>query len=90
MLDSAQKQNLREALIEYLAKRSTAKFSISNITRNLARERMVDFVFSEADIAEALAVLNGLGFVRETMPKLGSVREYQVTSDGVLFHERNG
>lgn len=88
MLDSAQKQTLREAVVEYLANRSTMKFSVAALTRGVSKARLVDFPFSEADIAEVLAVLSGFGFVKEIMPKLGSIREYQITSDGVVFHER--
>lgn len=89
MLDNAQKQALREGLIEYLAERSQMTFTVSILKRNLTKVKFVDFPVSEADIAEALAVLTGLGFTRELMPKLGSIREYQITPDGTLFHERN-
>ncbi len=89
MLNNAQKQNLREVLVEYLATRSQMAFNVSTLTRNLSKIKHLDFPFSEADIAEALAVLTGLGFTRELMPKLGSIREYQITPDGTLFHERN-
>ena len=90
MLDNAQKQYLREAVIEYLAKRSTMSFNVSAVSRGIVRGSLVDFPFSEADIAEALAVLEGLGFVKVIMPRLGSIKEYRITSDGVLFYERSG
>lgn len=90
MLDNAQKQYLRESVIEYLAKRSTMSFSVTSVHRGISRSKLVDFPVSEADIAEALAILDGLGFVRSMLPRLGSIKEYQITSDGVLFYERSG
>ena len=87
-LDNAEKQKLREAVIEYLAKRSTMRFGVSAMTRGVKKAQYVDFPISEADIAEALAVLVGFGFVKEILPKLGSIRDYQITSDGVVFYER--
>lgn len=89
MLDNAQKQSLRETVVEYLAKRPTAKFTISAMCRNLTRAQMVDFPFSEADVAEVLALLEGFGYTQKLRPPLGSIPEHQITSQGVLFHERN-
>ncbi|HMO51901.1 MAG TPA: hypothetical protein PKE26_11010 [Kiritimatiellia bacterium] len=90
MLDNAAKQSLRESLIEYLAGKPDYSFSVSTLTRSIKKRNLVDFPFSEADTAEALALLSGLGLVKDIMPKLGSIKEYQATADGVLFHERNG
>jgi hypothetical protein len=88
MLDNAQKQYLREALVEYLAKRVGYSFNVSTLTRAVVKNGLVDFPISEADLAEALAVTTGLGFTAEIMPKLGSIREYHITPDGTLFYER--
>lgn len=87
-MTNEEKQQLREAVIEYLAKRPAAKFTVSTITRMVSKRGLIDFDVTEQDVAEALAVLEGYAFVSADYPKFGSVKQYQATSEGVMFHER--
>lgn len=89
MLNPEQKQRLREAVVEYLAGRPTMSFKISSIHRMIYKNQLVDFAYSEDDIAETLALLEGFEYVKQHHPPLGSIPEFQITAQGVLFHERN-
>ena len=89
MLDNAQKQSLREATVKYLAGKPTMKFGISSLKWMIEKNKLADFPFSEADLAESLALLEGFSYVKQLPPPLGSIPEFQITSQGVLFHERN-
>lgn len=89
MLDNEQKQQLREAAVEYLAGRQSMRFTIRAIHRMLIKNKLVDFPISEADVAETLALLEGFQYVKQHQPPLGSIPEFQITHQGVLFHERN-
>lgn len=85
MPTNADKQILREMALKYLAERSAKKFELAALYA-LLRLRGV---YTESDLAEALAVLEGLGFVSKIKPRLGSIPEYTATAEGVIFHEQS-
>lgn len=84
-----QKQELREAALEYLAERPTMSFSVAAITRGIRRRELVDFKYDDEDTSEAIAVLLGFSFVQVIHSKLGGSREYQATAEGIVYHEQN-
>lgn len=84
-----QKQYLREAALGYLAGKPTMDFELCPMHALMRKRRVCDFDFSESDLAEALAVLEGFGFVSKIKPRLGSVPRYKATAEGVIFHEQS-
>jgi len=89
LIINAQKQFLREAALGYLADKPTMAFELVPLATLLRKRRLCDFDFTESDLAEALAVLEGFGFVSKTKPRLGSVPLYRATAEGVVFHEQS-
>lgn len=89
MLKNDQKQYLREATLKYMSERPTMGLELGPLYTFMRKKPAVDFEFSESDLAEALAVLVGLGFVSQRKPRLGSVPVYQATAEGVIFHEQS-
>ncbi len=85
----SEKQYLREAALKYLAEKPTQSFELCPLHALMRRRKVCDFDFSEADLAEALAVLEGFGFVSRKRPRLGSVPFYAATAEGVIFHEQS-
>lgn len=87
MLSKDQKSAMRDAVIEFLAMRSSTSHRVSTIFKDVSKS--VDFQVEDFDIAESLAVLCGLGLVREVKPWGQAVKEYQITDDGArLRYER--
>jgi len=82
------KEQIREALICHLADRAAHKFSIETLTRRIRREGTVDGDFDESHVADALAVLEGFGLVKHINRPLSGLVDYQSTSEGVTFRER--
>jgi hypothetical protein len=89
MLSRDQKKNLQEAIIDFLATRHPNGFPVSFLAGTNGVTRLVDFKFEDFDIAEALAVLCGLGLVQERRAWGSALKEYQITDDGAkLRYER--
>ncbi len=83
------REQLREAVLCFLADRPAHKFGVEEITRRILRDCSVDGEFDESHVADALAVLEGYGLVRRVDRKLSGLVDFQATSEGVVFRERN-
>jgi hypothetical protein len=79
---------LRTAVLEYLAARPANAFDAEMIRRGIHRTSLIDFEANAEETSEALAFLRGGDFIRTTPHMLGATLSYQVTSAGVLAHER--
>ena len=90
MLSKDQKKTLQEAVLEFLAVRHNQGFPVSYLASHNGIGRLVDFKYEDFDVAEALAVLCGLGLVKESRAWGSSLKEYTITDDGAkLRYERN-
>jgi len=85
MLSRDQKKSLQEAVLEFMAARHKQTFIVSFLASQNGVGRLVDFKFEDVDVAEAIAVLCGLGLVRETRPWGSAVKDYQITDDGAKW-----
>lgn len=88
--DPQAKSQLRRAILRHLyAHQATAPHPISAIAIHIREARLSPTPFTEQDIAENLHMLQGLGLVQDQLDPLGATRSWQLTSNGILFHERN-
>lgn len=83
------KEQLRTALVVFLADRPTARFSVQELTRRIRAQNAVDVPFEESHVADALALLDGFGLVQKVNRPLSGLYDYQITSEGVVFKEKN-
>ena len=88
-MTNEQKQILREAAITILADNPARAFTSAELERRIRQRQMADGQWNEADLREALALLEGLGFVAKAHAPLGYSLQFQATAQGVLFRERN-
>ncbi|MDF3129246.1 hypothetical protein P0Y35_08570 [Kiritimatiellaeota bacterium B1221] len=81
-------EEIRKTVLEYLALRPTGAFELSQITRMINMRGMLDIELEEKQVDEALVFLLGMDFVSVQHGGLGSSKHWQVTSPGILYHER--
>jgi hypothetical protein len=84
-----QREYLRRAVLQTLAARQTAEFTIPAIMERCT-DRLPDVTFDEIDTNEACAFLEGLNLIRKIESELGGFTvKWQCTTQGMLFCERN-
>jgi hypothetical protein len=88
-LNTETREQIRNAIVAFLGDRPTRSFSVSELTRKRDLRQAVDAEFDESHVKDALAVLMGFGLVQEVPRKLAGLSDYQITSEGVIFRERN-
>lgn len=79
-----EKLELRELVREHLADRPRLALAAEDLHRPLSRKIHCTI----PEIEDALALLVSLQQVETVIPKLGSVKFYQITAAGTLAHER--
>ncbi len=79
-------EECRKLVRAYLAARRALAFRVEAIRRGLKREEAADF--TDLEIHEELVFLKGLGFVAFELEPMGSTKNWQITSAGVLAEER--
>jgi len=82
-------EQLRTAILIFLAERLATAFSADEIERRIRAANQVDGFFQRQDVAEALALLEGFGLVKKIPRPLSGMHDWKVTSEGVIFKERN-
>ena len=88
-MNPEQREYLRRAVLQTLAARQTAEFTIPAIMERCT-ERLPDIRFDETDTNEACAFLEGLFLIRKIESQLGGYTiKWQCTTQGMLFCERN-
>lgn len=88
-LSGKEKEQLRSAIIAFLAQHHPYDFDASALQTHLLALRVITTPCSEDHISSALAFLEGLGFARRNESALGSTVRYVATSEGMRFHERS-
>lgn len=83
------REQLRQAIVVFLADRPTRKFSVSEIFASRSVRQSVDSEFDESHVKDALMVVIGFGLVQNIPSKLAGLEDYQITAEGVVFRERN-
>lgn len=89
-ISQQQREQLREALVGYLAPRCALNFDAPAIKRALTHKRAVDFEIQDEDLTAALFVAEGMGYIKKVNAEMGATLYWQSTSGGVLAAERNG
>ena len=82
------KEQIREAALCFLADRVSHVYSVEQITEWIQRNKVIDHEFDESHVNDALAVLQGYGLVKPVDRPLSGLKDYQSTSEGVVFRER--
>ncbi len=83
------KEQIREAALRFLADRAAHKFPADEIARRIRAQGAVDAPFDDADLEDALALLDGYGLVARVNRPLSGLHDFQATAQGVIFRERN-
>lgn len=78
------REDCRREVLNYLAERSAVALPRDTIQRGLKSKGN----FEDAEILHACSFLVGLNLLKEETAKLGSTKYYQITSEGILHHER--
>ncbi len=81
-------QLVRQAALEFLAKRPTLAFDAETLVERLQRSPTLDFRPEAEEVVAAVTFLEGLKFVEHKRAQLGRTLYYQATSAGVLAFER--
>jgi len=88
-MTAEQKENLRMAVLNFLAIRHVAAFNAVQVADRLRAERKVDFQFSDEDMAETCELLLKLGLVQNVVEvEFAVVPHYQATGKGVVTSEK--
>lgn len=87
MLTPEEKEELRHAVLEFIAIRHPAALTRRQIFNGAKKE--VAFAFTEDDTNAAVNLLAGMNFAKAEMDRLGSTEYWSATSQGVLEYERN-
>ena len=83
--EQERKEECRREVLRYCANRSVLAFRAETIRNSLHRE----FHFTLEEINAALEFERGAGRLQVEPHAQGATQFYRVTSEGVLFHERN-
>lgn len=87
-MTTKQREQLREAIVIFLADRPVRVFSVEELTHKREIKRAVDGDFDESHVNDALAVLEGFKLVTRVQRPLSGLTDFQITSEGVTFRER--
>jgi hypothetical protein len=88
-LSNEQKTRLREAVLRVSARRPLEPLSVTSLAFHVRQGQWMDCPVDERSVREALAVLQGLGFVAPVQNPLGGIENWKPTADGILYYERN-
>lgn len=83
------REQLRNALLRILAASPSISFPAAELARRVRASRSVDAPFSDTDVADALALLEGFKLAAPVRRPLSGLADWQATSEGVLFAEQN-
>ena len=87
-MNTENREQLRGALIVFLADRPTRSFSVHELATRREIKSAVDCDFDESHVNDALAMLLGYGLVKKVQRALAGLDDYQATAEGVVFRER--
>lgn len=90
MITPSQKQELRHAVLDFLAPRSRQAYTVQSMRRLIKNNQLVDFEFADDDLADACELLCDIGFLKKFPDKLGSDVYYQISAHGIIEQERHG
>jgi hypothetical protein len=82
------REDLRTVLLQYLKERAANAFPADVLLQRINKTGLIDFEANAEELSEALAFLRGSNFIALTPHAHGATPFYQVTSAGVLAHER--
>lgn len=84
-----QREQLRVAVLNFLAPRHVAAFSAAQIANRLRVDRGLDFPITDADVNDACGVLLKLEFVQQVAElEFSVIPHYQATGKGVIESEK--
>lgn len=85
------KEQLREGILHELAKIPARALSAEELLRRIRDSGCVDTEVSHADIRDALAFLDGYGFILSVPRMMSGLLDWRISTQGILYVEsRNG
>ena len=88
-MTNVDRDRLRRGIIRVLAAHRDADFRLPVLIDRLM-ENMPDLSFSETDVLESLAFLEGLWYVKKLDSELLGPPRWKIHQGGINFHDRNG
>lgn len=88
MTDSLRAEQVRAAVLEYLATRPSLSYDLPLLLRQVNKSRALDYEVTADDLTGAVAFLEDKGLIKHSFSLLGSTRFFQATAAGCLAHER--
>lgn len=88
MTKQMDRELLRKATLRFLSERFRLALDSAAIHRLMTDKHYVDGPFDEDDLAQALVILIGEGYVDEVRETLGATICYQATGKGIIANER--
>ena len=85
-----QREQLRQAVVGYLAARSSFKFDSPSIRKSIVMRNITKFSFDEEDIDQELLFLEVLGFAQKSQTNMSETLYWQATCEGVRESDKNG
>lgn len=89
-LTAQQKEELRIAILAYLAARHPIAFGQEAIRKTILRRQLVDFQFDSDAAESALSLLLDMKMITPQTEALGTTKYYAASSAGLLDAERRG
>jgi predicted deacylase len=80
---------LRDSVLDKLCRRPAVAIPADSLHVLVGRARDVEGEVGRADLLDALAFLEGYGFVRRVRRPLSGLQDWQATSEGVAFWEEH-
>lgn len=88
LLTTAQRGELRYALLDELVAARTVAFPAEVLLRRVHRSCLLDFEATLAEATGEIEALHGAGLVKVIRDPITQAAHYQVTAEGVLAHGR--
>jgi hypothetical protein len=89
-LTPQQREELRIAILAYLAARHPLAFHREAIRDSMLRRQLVDFLFDNDAAESALSLLLDMKLITPQTEALGTTKYYAASSAGLLEAERRG
>lgn len=87
-MTSSQREQLRHAVLAFLAERPRLAYSAQQVAMRLRQDRRLDGRIDDQDVSDAFEILAGKSLAKLVADPLGSTQYAQATADGVLAWER--
>lgn len=87
-MTAQQTDELRHAIVEFLALRHPNAYQAESIKRMLVNRQILDFTPTDSEVVSSLALLVEKGIVNRILESIDIVPAWQISGDGLLHYQR--